>query len=83
VTFSSGRWWRAKLGDLRVRGRVDVRVDAGPPAQSGTHRDRRLSRRQDAFGTSITDFARRYADQNERDYQAFVKTIRSRRPQGA
>jgi hypothetical protein len=30
------------------------------------------------FDTSITDFSQRYADQNERDYQAFVKAIRSR-----
>jgi predicted alpha/beta hydrolase len=28
---------------------------------------------------SITDFSRRYADQNEQDYQAFAKAIRSKR----
>jgi uncharacterized protein (DUF2252 family) len=33
----------------------------------------------DAFDTSITDFSRRYADQNERDYQQFVTAIRSGR----
>ena len=33
----------------------------------------------DAFDNSVTDFAKRYADQNERDYQAFIKAIRSRR----
>ena len=33
----------------------------------------------DAFDTSITDFSRRYADQNERDYQRFVTAIRSGR----
>jgi hypothetical protein len=33
----------------------------------------------DAFDTSVTDFAQRYADQNERDYQQFVKAIRSGR----
>jgi Uncharacterized protein conserved in bacteria (DUF2252) len=33
----------------------------------------------DQFDRSITDFAERYADQNERDYQAFAKAIRSGR----
>jgi uncharacterized protein (DUF2252 family) len=33
----------------------------------------------DQFDRSIADFARRYADQNERDYQAFAKAIRSGR----
>jgi uncharacterized protein (DUF2252 family) len=33
----------------------------------------------DAFDTSITDFSERYADQNERDYQKFVKAVRSGR----
>ena len=33
----------------------------------------------DAFDKSVTDFSQRYADQNERDYQQFVKAIRSGR----
>jgi hypothetical protein len=33
----------------------------------------------DAFDESITDFSQRYADQNEQDYQAFVKAIGSGR----
>jgi Uncharacterized protein conserved in bacteria (DUF2252) len=33
----------------------------------------------DAFDQSITDFSQRYADQNEKDYQEFVKAIRSGR----
>jgi uncharacterized protein (DUF2252 family) len=33
----------------------------------------------DAFDNSITDFAERYADQNERDYQEFVNAIKSGR----
>jgi len=33
----------------------------------------------DAFDRSISDFSQRYADQNERDYQEFVKAIRSGR----
>jgi uncharacterized protein (DUF2252 family) len=33
----------------------------------------------DQFDRSITDFSSRYADQNERDYQAFAKAIRSGR----
>ena len=32
-----------------------------------------------AFDKSITDFSERYADQNERDHQAFVAAIRSGR----
>jgi uncharacterized protein (DUF2252 family) len=35
----------------------------------------------DEFDTSITDFAQRYASQNERDHQAFVRAIRSGRLQ--
>jgi uncharacterized protein (DUF2252 family) len=35
--------------------------------------------RSDRFDRSITDFSQRYADQNELDYQAFVKAIRSGR----
>ncbi len=33
----------------------------------------------DAFDKSITGFSQRYADQNEQDYQAFVKAIQSGR----
>jgi uncharacterized protein (DUF2252 family) len=33
----------------------------------------------DAFDDSISDFAQRYADQNEQDYQAFRKAIESGR----
>ena len=33
----------------------------------------------DAFDQSITDFCERYADQNEQDYEEFVRTIRSGR----
>jgi uncharacterized protein (DUF2252 family) len=33
----------------------------------------------DEFDRSITDFSRRYADQNERDYQAFADEVRSGR----
>ena len=33
----------------------------------------------DAFDRSITDFSQRYADQNEKDYQDFVKAVRSGR----
>ena len=33
----------------------------------------------DAFDTSITDFSRRYADQNQRDYEEFVSAVRSGR----
>jgi len=33
----------------------------------------------DKFDRSITDFSQRYADQNELDYEAFVKAVRSGR----
>jgi uncharacterized protein (DUF2252 family) len=33
----------------------------------------------DEFDRSVSDFAKRYADQNERDYQAFTEAIRSGR----
>jgi uncharacterized protein (DUF2252 family) len=35
----------------------------------------------DQFDRSISDFAKRYAEQNERDYQAFAEAIRSGRLQ--
>jgi uncharacterized protein (DUF2252 family) len=35
--------------------------------------------RSDRFDRSITDFSQRYAEQNELDYEAFAKAIRSRR----
>jgi uncharacterized protein (DUF2252 family) len=37
--------------------------------------------RADAFDQSILDFSERYADQNEQDYEQFVKAIRSGRLQ--
>ncbi|WP_394251341.1 DUF2252 domain-containing protein [Arthrobacter pityocampae] len=37
--------------------------------------------KNDTFDRSITDFSKRYADQNERDYEAFAKAIRSGRLQ--
>jgi uncharacterized protein (DUF2252 family) len=39
--------------------------------------------RDDAFDRSITDFSERYADQNEQDYEQFVKAIRSGRLEAA
>jgi hypothetical protein len=35
--------------------------------------------RDDSFDQAIADFCERYADQNERDYEQFVKAIRSGR----
>jgi uncharacterized protein (DUF2252 family) len=37
--------------------------------------------RDDAFERSVTDFSERYADQNEQDYEAFTKAVRSGRLQ--
>ena len=35
--------------------------------------------KKDKFDQAITDFSERYADQNERDYQAFTQAIRTGR----
>ncbi len=35
--------------------------------------------KKDEFDRSITDFSERYADQNDKDYQAFAEAIRSGR----
>ena len=35
--------------------------------------------KKDKFDQSITDFSERYADQNERDYQAFIQAVRTGR----
>jgi hypothetical protein len=35
--------------------------------------------KRDRFDDSVTDFAERYADQNDRDYEAFTKAIKSGR----
>ena len=35
--------------------------------------------KKDRFDQAITEFSTRYADQNERDYQAFIEAIRSGR----
>jgi len=39
--------------------------------------------RDDVFDRSITDFSEGYADQNEQDYEQFVKAIGSGRLQAA
>ena len=52
----------------------------GPtPAPATRSRSPRTSATSDEFDRSITDFSERYADQNERDYQAFAEAIRSGR----
>ena len=35
--------------------------------------------KSDAFEASVTDFSERYADQNDRDYEAFAEAIRTGR----
>jgi hypothetical protein len=35
--------------------------------------------KDDEFDRAITDFCERYADQNEQDYQQFVKAVKSGR----
>ena len=64
--------------------RAALRLDAGPGTRPLRRpgRDRmRTSGTSDDFDRAITDFAKRYADQNERDYQAFVGAVESGRLQ--
>ena len=54
----------------------------GPtPAPATRSRSPPTSVSDDQFDRSITDFSKRYADQNEQDYQAFAEAIRSGRLQ--
>ena len=89
-------YWR-QLRDMKgsavvetmIPGRADVlrrtvRLDPGPRARPlrGPGRDRRSTSATTTRSTGpITDFSARYADQNEQDYQAFVKAVRSGRLQ--
>ena len=50
---------------------------ARAPARSGDPAMAEYPGDSDAFDKSITDFSRRYADQNEKDYKQFVSAIRS------
>ena len=49
------------------------------PARATRSRSPRYLGKNDGFDRSITDFSERYADQNERDYEAFTEAIRSGR----
>jgi hypothetical protein len=62
---------------------MDLRVGAGTGARPvrGPHRHRACLGESDEFDISLTDFSQRYADQSGRDYQVFVKAIRSGRLQ--
>jgi hypothetical protein len=55
-------------------------MDAGASACSIRRGgDGRIPRHERAFDRSVTDFSERYADQNERDYQAFTAAVASGR----
>jgi Uncharacterized protein conserved in bacteria (DUF2252) len=56
-----------------------VRLDVGPRARpiGDPVAISAYLGKSDRFDDSITDFAGRYADQNERDYQAFTAAIKS------
>jgi hypothetical protein len=60
----------------RICGRTLARAHArsGDPVAMAAYLGKK-----DGFEQSITDFGERYADQNERDYQAFAEAIRSGR----
>ena len=51
-------------GRTRVRGPVAIAAYLG---------------KGDGFDRAIADFSERYADQNEKDYEAFVEAVRSGR----
>ena len=58
-----------------------MRMDARPRARplGRPDRDHRLPGEGDAFDKAIVDFSERYADQNERDYEAFTDAVRTGR----
>jgi predicted alpha/beta hydrolase len=62
----------------RICGRTLARAHArsGDPVAVAAYLGKR-----DRFDRSITNFAERYADQNEQDYQAFINAIRAGRLQ--
>ena len=60
-------------GDLRSNPRR-AHARSGDPVALAAYMGKK-----DRFDQSITDFSERYADQNERDYQAFAAAIRSGR----
>ena len=64
---------------LPSRSTPALRPDPGPSTRPirRPDRDRRVSGQEDRFDRSITDFSERYADQNEQDYEAFAKAVRS------
>ena len=62
---------------LRARVRLDARACARPIGRPD--RDRAYLGKSDEFDKSITDFSERYADQNEKDFQAFTEAIRTGR----
>jgi uncharacterized protein (DUF2252 family) len=69
-------------GDLAFYGRICGQTLARAHARSGD--PIALSAylgKKDRFDQSIADFSERYADQNERDYQAFAKAVSSGRLQ--
>ena len=57
--------------------RPDVRLDPRPRPRPirRPHRHRRIPRHRRHLDNAIADFSARYADQNQRDYDSFVKAI--------
>ena len=78
---TSRRWCRRAPACTRAcaarrsRGRTPVRATAS--------RSRRTSAHADRFDQAIAEFARDYADQNDRDYAAFVEAVQSGRLEAA
>jgi hypothetical protein len=66
------------IDERRARG-DEARKRTPPSAHSGWKPAAACLGDGDAFDKSITNFARRYADQNERDYQQFVSAVKSGR----
>jgi hypothetical protein len=57
-----------------VHGRARAHARSGDPVAISAYLGK-----GDEFDKSVTDFSERYADQNERDYRAFIEAIRSGR----
>jgi len=69
----------AKKGPKGARKQAKQKAKAARKAEKDADKARTRDRPAGAVDRSVTDFSQRYADQNERDYQEFVKAIRSGR----
>ncbi len=85
-------YWR-QLRDMKGSIEIETMAPMGSPGTPGSaggrwpgrtrapgiRRDRRIPGQERCVRESMTDFSRRYADQNERDYAAFTAAVKSGR----